>query len=349
MPRYRQPRQRMKTQERTFWEILSVVVAIACLMGVMQHIYSVQKVEVLLRYESPGIPRAFDPGKLAARNQHARELYNIWQARNQRDVTKDVKKFLKDDYREVQGSAVRVLARLGTSAAETAISEYIETTQKELYPSGYVPFSLRMALGRAQARDFKGRAKVAAVARSAGLSFDEIVMLSARIHTTIKSEVWGTDGYAIMQQMIDLLTDMGKQGENIKPIVNQLTLNPAQQVQLKATSLPIAERTQMIVDYIAGLDVVTGDTNLLKQCLLNETDSVTTDILVQKLQDIYAGRGKVGRSGYIEIFRTAEKTGDARVYQLLEAFENNPDSRIRGYALQSRMTMESQAFYPPLP
>ena len=37
------------------------------------------------------------------------------------------------------------------------------------------------------------------------------------------------------------------------------------------------------------------------------------------------------------------------VYTLLKAFENNSDSRIRGYALQSLMTMESQELYPPLP
>lgn len=350
MPRYkyRPPRQpvRVKIGKNVFWKALSVASFVLSLVIVIQRIQSVRKVEALLQPVSAfgciPKPPSYDPVKQAERKKRAYALHSFWKTRIQRDVTLEVAPFLYDS--DLRASAMRILARLNTSAAEIALTQYAADNH-----SNGLPLNLSMALGRAQAYDLKGWAKVQTAANGANLSFDELVMLSERINERKQSEMRSTLGYTVMCEMIDLLGSMAKQGENIEPIVSQLTLNPIQRGQLKAASLPEAEGTRMVLDYIASLDVVNGEAESLKQSLINNTDSITTDVLVQKLQDIYEGQGKMGRSGYIEIFRTADRTGDTRVFVLLKRFEQSNDSRMAGYAMQSRMTMESQFLYPPLP
>lgn len=171
------------------------------------------------------------------------------------------------------------------------------------------------------------------VASSVDLSFDEVTMLFAKINEKGRIDVTRSRGYYIMEELIDLLADSARDGENIEPIVNQLTLAPAYQVKLKAATLPAPEGVRIILDCNAAL--------------LSDLDALTTDLIVQKLTALLPERGKIAH--YRELFNAASQTNDARMIPLLIAFQNHPDGKIRYKAIMSLEAMENQTLYPPFP
>ena len=327
----------------------------ALLLGATQRVQSQRKLNVLLQSGGgDALPRPYNPQEITESNAHARELYKLWQARDERDVTAEVIPFLQDPHASVRGSAVRVLARLNTLKAEEALSQALaqqlkNTQSQQVQPNAISPLELRFAVGRISSRDLKGRERIEAFAQSAGLSFADVVALSHKVNDQRSSLTQDTAADRVVIQVVDLLSAMGREGEDIEPMVKQLTLNPAQQVQLKAATLSPDKGSKVIINYLAGLDIVTGDDIVLSRSLLLNPESISIDLLVQKLTALKNGKEKHGQRGYVEIFRTAALTGDARVLPLLKEFEQNTDSIMRYYAIQSRLMMEQQAWFPPLP
>ena len=340
--------------------LLAVVGCVGLTLGVAQNAQSQKKVDALIQSQGHGMPPSYDPQKFAARNQHARELYRLWQARNQRDIAKDVIPFLADEDVGVRRSAVRVLARLETSEAQNALTQQLEMQRNSktepnavppsaVLPNAVSPLTLQLAVGRANSHDLKGKERIEALVKNTDLSFGDIVRLSQKVNSSKLSEVAGTPGYEILQETVSVLTDMSQSGEDVEPLVKQLTLTPAQSIQLEAASLPASEGAKLIVDYLASSDTVKSENAALARVLLTEFGNAGVEALVQKMVKTQEGKEKYEKGGYVHTFRAAALTGDPHVLPLLKEFENDPDAKIRYYAIQARKAMEQQIWYPPLP
>ena len=330
--------------------LLAVVGGVGLAFGAAQNVQSQRKVEALIQNQGHAKPPSQDFEQLMARNQRARELYRLWQARNQRDVTKDVLPFLAAEDVSVRRSAVRVLARLETPEAQSALIKQLKSHRNNAAEPNAVPsLILKLAVGRADSHDLKGQERIEAVVKSVDLSFKNVALLSQKVNSSKLSEVAGTSGYQILQEVVSVLTEMSQSGEDIEPLVKQLTLTPAQLIQLKAASLPASEGAKLIVDYLASLDRANIEGAVLARVLLTNFGDDGVEALVQKMVKTQEGKEEYGKAGYIDIFRSAALTGDPRVLPLLKGFENNADPEIRDYANQSRMAMERQSKYPPLP
>ncbi len=320
---------------------------------VIQRVQSVRKVEALLQSESscPGVPKppSYDPIKQAERTEHARALYELWKARDQRDVTAEVAPFLQDGNQNLRESAMRILARLNTPAAETALINSFGVMEDDDISSDVFPISWRMTLKRAQTRNLKGWAKVNAVAGSAGLSFNEVVLLSEKINDKAKSRRSGTQGYIVMCEIIDLLDSMARKGENIEPFANQLTLNSAQKVKLQGVALPRDQELKLIIDHVLSQNKVGINEEELGTNYLLSLGQPATEAILTSLQAVQQQQKNFKSAGLVTLMRAAALTEDSRSLSLLKSFENNPDPKIRYYAMQSREAIERQLWYPPLP
>ncbi len=331
------------------WKFFIIVGCIALLFVTTQRMQSERELKELMQSQGHAAPPSYDAQQSTARMKRAQQLYQLWQARGKSDVTGQVVPFVKDADTSIRHSAVRVLARLETPEAERILTQLlIENQQERVQESRLSLLTLRLALGRIGSRKLRGRERLEAVAKSVDLSWDEIARLSQKVNVHPRSRAVGTPGEEIVREMLDLISVMGRRGEDIRSLTESLTLTPAQQVQLQAASMPLKKAVPFLLDYLSKRKTIRDDYTLTGY--LADLGPQSTDMIMQYLSHMpqQASQGMESH-GYKLVFRSAALTGDARFIPLLKTFERSSDPLIPHYAKRARVAMEQQAWFPPLP
>jgi hypothetical protein len=199
----------------------------------------------------------------------------------------------------------------------------------------------RIEVARNRTRGLKGRAKVTAFANELDLSFDQVVQLTEKIRVErLKGRGNGSEGEKIVKELVDMLYVMSKRGESIEPLVQNMTLLPAQRILLQGAALPPEKEAQLIVDYLSKLDTVTTEDYELALFYLPSLGVISTDVMIRRLEQMKESPSRWGRHGYVTLFRALSLSGDARALTLLKHFEKSNDRSIRGYAILSRNHLE---------
>lgn len=285
-----------------------------------------------------------------------RRLNSLWFEHKDRDVSEELTQFLQNPNRSTRGRAVRMLARLGNPATAQVIRSQQKSFDAEKTTDLVTPrVLLEMALARIETRSLSGQSRVAAVAKSAGLSFDALAALSRRLNAG-KEPARVSIGKIIFDEIVDLLYTMADRGEDITAITQKLALSPAQKTLLSAAPLPAKDEAKMIVDYLAPNSRTTLDETMLSERYLVELGTAANDELLNCLQDIhehtdlYTGLvpspGRPGaftkRDGYVDICRAAASTGDQRMLPRLAKLVQNRDRWLAYYADQAIDALKSE-------
>lgn len=346
--------------------LLAFVGCLALLMGASQHIQSQKRLGVLLQNRGDAMPPSYDPQQLDARNKRAWKLYQVWRERTTRDVATEIAPYLQDEDRLIREDAARALSRLKNKTAERILMQVQQqqnakqkgAPNKQEVVGGdrnsadgqIASPTLKLALGRIQSRDLKGRAKVEAIANSVGLSFAEVARLSATVNEWGKQSVMaGTEGNEIVQELVDVLYQMGKDGEDIASLTKQMTLNPTQVVKLQGATLPVEQELKLIIDHVLSQKKVGITEEEFGATYLPSLGQPATEAIIASLDAVKQRRAEFERAGLVTLMRAAALTNDSRALSLLKEFGNNPDPKVSYYAIQAREAMENQSWYPPLP
>lgn len=322
---------------------LTVVALLAVGTSSVQSARSEARLNSLLAEGTAAQHDGYDPAKEPARKARAWRLYQLWLVRDKRDITVQVVPFLQDEYWVLRHNAVRILGRTESRVAERHLQKLLTDEPQGKTGKGkrFNPDGLRLALARNRSRGLKGRAKLTAFAKGMGLSFDEAVRLTQKVRAEVsKGNSRGSQGEKTVREMVDMLYMMGKKGENIGPLVGQLTLHPAQKVLLQGAAMPPSQEAKQIVDYLTMLNTVAYEDMELSQFYLMSLGSSAIEVVVQRLREIKAGRSQVGKRGYTELFKVIAWSGDPRGLALLKHFEKSDDRWIRHYASLSREHMK---------
>jgi len=285
--------------------------------------------------------------RTADEQRKTEDFERLWFRHGQRAIAAELLPYLEGRDRELREKAIVALGRLESPLAEAPLAEFLKKLeqeeledQRELHNAqnhvatnyvvdfskriGVKPLKLRLALGRIRARDLKGQAKVEAVAQSVGVSWDDVLVLSKRLnptHPSIRGSMIGTRGDQIMEEIVDTLYKMGKEGEDIQPLSGRLTLNPSQQLKLRGAAVSLDQEVHLILDYLVTLPAATGDAYTLTDYLVG-LGPRATELVLQRLQDMKRQPEKYfkNRSGYIIVFLAAGQMDDARALPLLKYF-----------------------------
>lgn len=267
----------------------------------------------------------------------------IWQERKTRNVTLDIIPFLDDTSSSIRFRAVQALGLLENPRAIEPLEAQMEFGGKSS-PVGSIPsITYDLALGRIASRNFKGQDKVATLAEQVGLSWPDLVRLSQKINDDKdRYSMQNTVGEQVMEEVVDLLYTMGKRGENVGPIAQQLTLLPAQQVQIEASTLDDAKESEAILDHFMQLNVIRGEEYRLSNHLVR-LGTVATSAILARLEEMkrdprpfqglepypgYPGAFRSHLGGDI-ILRTASGIDDPRLMPLFQHFTKSSDKEVR--------------------
>ena len=298
----------------------------------------------------------------AAWPQQNKRLALLWLSRQQRDVSPQLLVLLKSSqHPDIQLRSIRALGRLENPKMLRPLlawqKKLTAQEQEVLYPT------LPLALGRLQSHNLKGQKKLDAMAKSVGLSWNEVVRLSQKVNAP-RSHAQGTPGDQIVDEVVDVLYTMGKSRERVEPLANHLTLSPAQKVYLRGSVQNAVGEAKLILDYCDSLEVVSAKDEWLGENYLNSLGPVARQHLFAHLQDMLAHPDKYpDKSGYGTIyvvpFRAAALTGEKRFLPLLTqftrkfqpAFQQNTNSSggwAYTFAEQSRqvLMLQEQPLFP---
>ena len=305
------------------------------------------KLHTLMQAQALAAPPSHDAKASVARLQRARKLYRLWRARGTRDVSAEVAPFLHDGDDSIRRSAVRILARLEIPQAEHILAEFARQNKQ----SRAVPdLTVQLALARLSSRQLRGQARLDAVAKSVDLSWNEVVRLSRKVNVYPRSRAAGTPADEIVSEFLNLLSVMGRHGEQIAPFSKQLTLTPAQTVQLQSASLPDAQATQTIVNYLSRLTVVTGDDSRLGENYLINLGPSAELALIQRLKLASAQpRKSTQNEGLVTLLRSVVFIENPRVIPTLKLFTQDKNDYIRSEAMISMQQVQQKLGFPPLP
>ncbi len=269
----------------------------------------------------------------------------IWNARNTRDITDEINPFLSDPFQPLRVRAAQALGELENPKAVAPLQAILDGMKAEDdgYKEGGIPaVTLKLALGRIASRQLKGQAKVARMVEQVGLTWSQLVSLSQTINGSKGPQEGESLGKEIIDEVVDLLYTMGKRGEKVVPIAQQLTLAPAQKVLIEASPLSVSQEAEQILNYFSGLHVIqVADYSLVEH--LVKLGPVATSTIVARLEEMKQNPqkfkslepvpGRPGayhqRMGTTLLFRAAIQTKDPRVIPLLKHFKQSSDSFIR--------------------
>lgn len=292
-----------------------------------------------------------------------RNFANLWLSRHDTDISSHLLSFLEDPDERLRLRAVRGLGHLESPKAQVPLMALLKRVEqakdyKEYEQiKGVPPLTLKLALGRIQACELKGQDKAAALAKSAGLTWDEVVLLSQKINKGRNRPPANSPAREILNEAVSLLYKMGKQGQDIQSLSNQLSLSSSQKILLQAATLSTDREIALILDYATNLKVVTGDDEkLIEHHMVGLGDS-TKQLLKQRLKKILGHPEDYSDAGYgvplVTLLRAASLTGDQAFIPLLKQFENNFNVPSKSYvqydAKQAIQALQNSTAIPNFP
>ncbi len=309
-----------------------------------------------------------------------KKLAALWMERDKRDVTSDIAPFLEDRDSSVRAKAAQMLGRLDTDEAAQVLEakwqkqetdkerrrqEKAEQRARERQngtirmeeveaPNTDVPeLALRLALGRANGRKLRGKARLEAVAQSIDLTFEEVRRLARKINTDIGSQspqvrqsARYSPAFDVVMEYVALLRDMSKSGENIKVLgADDLAIGPGLKARLNGAALPPEQEAKEILDY-----AMQSRGSQIDESYLIQLGSRAMEVLIERLQEIeQSPRKERGDWSCSSMFRAAAMTEDPRVVPLLQKFSQSKDPVVRGYAINTLDDIRQDRIVPKLP
>ena len=334
------------------WQFAGIAAVVVLSIVTLGHIRSEVKLREFVQETAHGRPLSAE--KSVANNIRARDLYRIWIARTQRDVTYEIAPFLQDKDTTIRQSAARALGRLKSPDAENLLEQLLADEQNKSKENFIPDHTLKLALGRVRSRETKGVARLEAVAQSVGLSYGEVVQLSQKVNDPAQGRLdKETIGADVVEETVDLLYNMAKEGDDVRAWADRLTLDPAQKVELAGGFLPQNQEFELILNSFSKFDVVMADRGQLSNHFLNMGEAAT-EALLQRLEDMLMNPEQYRQTSveaYGKLFYLAAQTGDTRVLPLLEKFAVNPKPwpDIRDESQQIQNLIKWQIITPPLP
>lgn len=297
-----------------------------------------------------------NPQERAAWHQSYRRFVNLWVDRHKRDVTREILPYLQDPVKVQRARAARALGRLESAAAESELRKVMQRMKSDAKwsQSSGVPYpTLQLALGRIDAREMTGQQKLSAVAKSVGLNWNEVTRLSRKINAPVtlkeKYAAPGSPGAEIVNEMVDVLYQMGKQGEEIKPFVKQLTLSLGQQTKLQAALVSKQQEIKIILDRLSFPKGTKGSAQLLQNHLVG-LGKEASDAVIRRIDHMRQHPEKYPQQlGYNMVFGLAAITADRRALPILKKFEKNSNVYIRQQAIIAKWDINSRSSFPLVP
>ena len=223
-----------------------------------------------------------------------------------------------------------------------------------LHPTFIPPSSLKLALGRIASHGLHGQAKVEVLLSYAGLKWPDLVALSKRV-SAVPDDVWHTsvDGGEFVTSVVALLYRMGKEGEDITPLFEQLTLLPTQKAYIQAASLNTKEAVDLLLHVLVDENATgRGSPQLFR--LFTTLQPEASRAVLLRLQDMkahpdlyygtYPSPTTPGafrsRMGYVPLLRAASWTSDPSMIPLLREFEQCNELDVSQSATQARESIE---------
>jgi hypothetical protein len=281
------------------------------------------------------------PQERVAYARRSDQFNRIWSARSQRDVAAELIPYLQDPDEYLRIRAARALGLLESPAAEAPLAARIKEMQPDTPWEAVELVKLQLALGRIRARNLRGEARVTRVIQSVGLSLPDLGRVTERINGPQRSaSSTGTPGYAVVQDVVELLYAMAKRGEDIRPVTARLTLTPAQQLTLQGAPMPLEQEITLFLDYLSQLSVLNGDHRVVEERLLG-LGSKAKERIIQRLDEMRRHPEQYRQPGsYAVLFRLAVETGDPRIPGLVQLFERHAHPDIRYDAEQTLKSIE---------
>ena len=344
---------RMNIKSRAL--IGTVVTGAVCCFVAGSWMWREAKVNKLLPQETSArrVTRRLTSLERNERTKRQRHFEQLWQTRRQRDVNGGLVALLQDPVLKEATYArvdiVRALGRLESPAVQDALMSVLRESQGLLRrpnpskPDGdnlgrldkdendsdendsddLMYMQSQLALGRMRARDMQGSQKINTFLGEAGLSFGDVVRLSQKINPDPKKPkhiyTEGTPGNAALNETVDVLYEMRKQGEDVSFWQDQLTLRKAQQLMLQGAALPEAQEIDLLLDYLGQVKVYTDAD--LSQHLIDINPSAASAAAIERLEDLRDHPGKYRNAACYAFFRIPEAVKDRRALPVLKQIE----------------------------
>lgn len=247
-----------------------------------------------------------------------RALARLWVDRHERNVAPELLDLLKtSNDPDIQLRSIRALGRLERLETLPVLERWGEQLAPERQGAMYP--TLPLALSRIEHSQLQGKGKLNAITRSAGLSWREVAHLSAKLNAP-KTYGQGSDGDKIVEEMLDVLYLMQKNGENVDIFINSLALTDAQKVAVNGGKLSRGAEAESIVDFLQNVKIQRSDEYDLAECRLPALGKVAADVLVKRLDTLKGQEHKFPDNGYDLLFRAAAAMNERRALPVLSYY-----------------------------
>lgn len=192
----------------------------------------------------------------------------------------------------------------------------------------------------------QGRARWRRELRCIGLSTAELVALSRKVnHKSERHGVAGTPADEAIEELVDLFYTTRKQGGEIQSWVGRFTFNSAQLAKLRGAALPRDGEVALVLDYICGRNLFTGDDLALAYDHLPSIALDPDGVILSRLQLMHGNRSLYRQpNAYVTLFRALAEPKVRRAVQVLDLFADDADPWVRQVARE-----ELRGFTVPRP
>ena len=274
----------------------------------------------------------------------------------QPSIATQILPFLDDPLSGLRVRAVKALGELEDPIAKEPLEKKL--AEMEAPPQEFqvrIPtFALKWALGRIASRGLHGQAKIDAALSRLGGKWMDVVALS-KSTSAIPDDVWhsSVDGEDVVTAVVALLYDMGKAGEDIGPLSEQLTLLPTQKTYIQAASLNNQEAVELLLRVLVDQNAHGRGSRELIWLFMTLQPEASRAVLL-RLQDMkahpelyygtepYPGDPNAFRKrmAHLPLLRAASWTRDPAMIPLLREFEQCDEPEVRQSATQMRKSIE---------
>ena len=285
------------------------------------------------------------PGSAQAQqlDVRAQQFGQLWLARRKTQVAPQLVKMLADEPTlALRRNLVIALGRLEDPLAEKPLRQLLQRARNHptLQRDQVEPFRIQLALGRINARNLTGRAKLDTVARSVGKNWASLQQDAKRLRVQLHDrvgiyEAQQSHDYFIVKEFYDVLYRMGKRGENIRALgAYDLVLWPQEKPLLFASELSDKEESRFWIKRASP----PGEVGLYPEHLLDLGPQVPDELLEATKTALSTAKRDVSSVqnrkivGLRSLFIADVATGDKRFLPLLRAFADVPDNDVRFYA-----------------
>ena len=299
------------------------------------------------------IPNPFSPEGRVEIKDNIR-FANLWKQRSKRDVSRALVPFLRSSDPSLCERAICALGRLENPQMLSVLISVKGETRVMPELLGMSPLmsdpTRRLAIVRIRTRNLHGQARVVGLLRGVGWTLAEGQMWSKRIEAP-RAYLKDSDQARVIREVVDLLYNMGKKGENIAALRRGFAFATAQNIQLDCAKLNKAQEVERILDYGMSLDVTRWDDEYLCVDHLVSLGAEAEVGLKKRLQrEISSKKTYANHNPFNTMMRAAAKTNNMRFLPLLTKLAKvNPQHDTVFYADQASSMLRERTAYPRAP